>query len=133
MRTGAVELAVERDCCAQLTALVAEERAAVVARDLAELARIGVERERLQARWARALRERRAAGAATESAAGRELDQAARELQRAQRVNHAVIGGLLRSLDEILARTRLHSLGGRYDARAAACAPPTRSSLEWRA
>ncbi len=133
MSAGADEWAVERDCCARLTALVAGERAAVVARDLAELARIGVERERLQVRWARALRERRARGEVTASAAGRELDHAARELQRAQRVNHAVIGGLLRSLDEILARTRLHSLGGRYDARAAACAPPPRGSLEWRA
>ncbi len=124
---------IERECCGELTALVADERSALLGQDLNRLAQIGLRRERIQVRWARAVRARPSPLELAEAEGKIELEVAVRALRRAQNVNQALIAGLLRSLDEVLAQTRLRSFEARYDSRAGVAAPPMRASVELRA
>ncbi len=135
-RTHLAELLeVERDCCARLAAIVAAERSAVVARDLPALLAALKEREVLQAQWQRASAARRARLAAGTTVAALANDDpellallndvraAADALERAQRINVAIVRGALSQVGDLLSTLRRAHPGSSYDGRASISAP----------
>jgi flagellar biosynthesis/type III secretory pathway chaperone len=136
-------LEVERDCCARLTAIVAAERSAIVKRDLPALLAALKEREVLQAQWQRASATRRAQLGSETSLAERvgddpelralldEVRAAADALERAQRINVAIVRSALTQVGDLLDTVRRAHPGSSYDGRASLTAP--RDAAGWSA
>ena len=138
-------LGVERDCCTRLERIVAEERRAVAERDLPALLEALKERETLQAQWQRASAERRARFAAPGALAAaadedpelvallRTVRAAADALERAQRINVAMVRGALAQVGDLLATMRRAQPGAAYDGRASLTAPAPAAASGWSA
>lgn len=138
-------LGVERDCCTRLEHIVADERRAVAERDLPALLEALKERESLQAQWQRATEARReqfAAPGAMARAAGddpemlallRAVRSAADALERAQRINVAMVRGALSQVGDLLATIRRAQPGAAYDGRATVTAPAPAAASGWSA
>lgn len=138
-------LGVERDCCARLEHIVSAERRAVAERDLPALLEALKERESLQAQWRRATEERRArfaalgalAAAASEDpellALLRTVRSAADALERAQRINVAMVRGALAQVGDLLSTIRRAQPGAHYDGSASVRAPAPATAGGWSA
>ena len=138
-------LGVERDCCTRLERIVADERRAVAERDLPALLEALKERESLQAQWQRATEERRARfaapGALAQVAGGdaelvallRTVRSAADALERAQRINVAMVRGALAQVGDLLSTMRRAQPGAAYDGRATVTAPSPTAASGWSA
>ena len=120
-------LAIERECCDRLLALLEAERAAAATYDHAALLACLREREILQAEWQRAASRRRelpktapplAAWAPALAALVRDVARAAAAVRRAQRVNEGVVRAALAQVTDLLAVMRRERPDSRYDGRA---------------
>ncbi|MBM4245013.1 MAG: flagellar protein FlgN [Deltaproteobacteria bacterium] len=138
-------LGVERECCTRLERIVADERRAVAERDLPALLEALQARETLQAQWRRATEERRSRFAAPGVLASvaaedpelaallRAVRTAADALERAQRINLAMVRGALSQVGELLDGIRRAQPGAAYDGRATLTAPPPAAATGWSA
>ena len=125
-------LAIERECCDRLLALLEAERAAAATYDHAALLACLREREILQAEWQRAAGVRRerqvaagtslaglVAGDAALSALVQNVAREAAAVRRAQRVNEGIVRAALAQVTDLLAVMRRERTDSRYDGRAA--------------
>jgi flagellar biosynthesis/type III secretory pathway chaperone len=138
-------LGVERECCGRLEQIVADERRAVAERDLPALLQALKDRESLQAQWQRATEARRARFAAPGAIAAiagddpelrdllRSVRNAADALERAQRINVAMVRGALGQVSDLLATIRRAQPGAHYDGRASLAAPAPAAASGWSA
>src|SRR5262249_38598736 len=135
-------VAIERDCCARLHAILEAERTAAASYDLAALHACLRRREALQAEWQRValLRARRATSERDEArtvrprdaqqrerqAARRDIEALRREVtavRRAQAINQALIRAAMGQVSDLLDIVRRELPDSRYDGRACLTAP----------
>lgn len=129
-------LELERECCTALRTVLEQERVAASAHDLAALLGSNKEREATQARWERIAGERREfvrrtgvtmAELAKEDEAlealRADVETQAREIARAQRVNHGLVQAVLFQVSGLIETIRRELPSSRYDEGAAITTP----------